>query len=308
MIKGSFKKTISISLSAILLCILTACSGNNGAKASLNNAASNASKFTIVTSFYPMYISTLNIVKDIEGVQVVNMTEPITGCLHDYTLTTKDVKTLENADAFVVNGADMESFMEDVTSQIKDLKIITASEGIELIKGDGEEGDNPHVWVSIEHAITQVKNIEKQLSAIDPDRSEAYKKNADAYVKKLEEERQKMHSVLDNVTQKDIVTFHEAFPYFAREFNLNIVGVVEREPGSEPSAKELADTIKQVKDLGIKALFAEPQYPAKAAETIAADTGAKVYTLDPAVTGPMEADAYIQIMDKNLEVLKEALK
>ena len=113
---------------------------------------------------------------------------------------------------------------------------------------------------------------------------------------------------LDNVKNRDIVTFHEAFPYFAKEFNLNIVGVIEREPGSEPSAKELQETIEQVKKLKVKALFAEPQYPAKAAETIAKETGSKVYTLDPVVTGPMDADAYINIMDSNLKILEEALK
>ena len=117
-----------------------------------------------------------------------------------------------------------------------------------------------------------------------------------------------MHKSLDNVKNRDIVTFHEAFPYFAKEFNLNIVGVVEREPGSEPSARELQETIEQVKKLKVKALFAEPQYPTKAIETISTETGSKVYTLDPVVTGPMDADAYINIMDSNLKILEEALK
>ena len=98
---------------------------------------------------------------------------------------------------------------------------------------------------------------------------------------------------------------------FAKEFNLNIVDVIEREPGTEPSPKELEETIDKVKELKVKALFAEPQYPAKAAEVIAKETGAKVYTLDPAVTGESKADAYddyINTMKKNLDVLKEALQ
>ena len=90
-----------------------------------------------------------------------------------------------------------------------------------------------------------------------------------AYILKLEAQRDKMHKSLDNVKNRDIVTFHEAFPYFAKEFNFNIVGVIEREPGSEPSAKDLQGTIEQVKKLKVKALFAEPQYPTKAVETIA---------------------------------------
>ncbi|WP_242980624.1 metal ABC transporter substrate-binding protein [Clostridium vincentii] len=264
-------------------------------------------KLTIVSSFYPMYISLLNIADGIENVEVKNMTEQTTGCLHDYSVTTENMKTLEDADVFVINGAGMESFMEKVTTEITDLKIVEASEGIELIKGDGEEGDNPHVWVSISENIKQVENMRDQLVEIDPDNGDKYKENADEYIEKLNIQKDKMHEELDNIKNKDIITFHEAFPYFAREFNLNIVGVIEREPGSEPDAKELQETIEKVKELKVKALFAEPQYPAKSAESIATETGTTVYTLDPAVTGTMDKDAYITIMENNLKVLKEAL-
>lgn len=263
---------------------------------------------TIAASFYPMYIFTLNVAKDIPDVRVIDMTKPTTGCLHDYTVTPEDMKNLEGAKYLVINGAGMESFMDKVVQQFPDLKVIESIKGIPLIKGDGDEGDNPHVWVSISNAIQQVRNIGEQLAALDPAHSEAYKKNVDQYVEKLEAQKDKMHQALDGIKNRDIVTFHEAFPYFAQEFKLNIAGVIEREPGSEPNPQELAETINEVKALNVKALFAEPQYSAKAADTIAKETGAKVFTLDPAVTGPMEADAYITIMDSNLKTLVGALK
>jgi zinc transport system substrate-binding protein len=105
-----------------------------------------------------------------------------------------------------------------------------------------------------------------------------------------------------------IVTFHEAFPYFAREFGFSIAGVIEREPGSEPGARELADTITFIRKNPKALLFAEPQYPAKIADVIARETGSRVRMLDPAVTGPSDRDAYIRIMEKNLKVLREAGK
>ena len=83
---------------------------------------------------------------------------------------------------------------------------------------------------------------------------------------------------------------------------------MEHEPGTEPSAKELSDTVELVRELNIQALFTEPQYPAKAAETIARETGSRVYQLDPAVTGDMDADAYLRAMEANMVVLQEALK
>jgi zinc transport system substrate-binding protein len=276
--------------------LVQAKSGNNG--------------LTVVTSFYPMYVQTINVTKDVKGVKVVNMTKPQTGCLHDYQLTPDDLKTIEKAQAFVVNGAGMEAFLEKVIKQMPKLKIVDASRGIALIKGDGEEGDNPHLWVSISNAIKQVKNIGEQLAKIDPANGPQYRKNANAYIKKLQALKEKMHQGLDGVKNRNIITFHEAFPYFAQEFNLKIVAVIEREPGSEPSAQELAETIAIVKKAKVKGLFAEPQYPAKAAQTIARETGIKVSTLDPAVTGDAngDPDTYLKTMEKNLKSLQEALQ
>jgi len=303
-------KLVWVVLFSVLVLVLSGCGANNEVKptVSQNTDTKTESALTIAASFYPMYIFTLNVAKDIPNVNVVSLTKPTTGCLHDYAVTPDDMKNLEGAQILVINGAGMESFMDKVISQIPDLKVIESSQGIPLIQGDGDEGDNPHVWLSVTDAITQVKTIGAQLASLDPTHASKYLENTQAYILKLEALRTKMHQTLDGVQQRNIVTFHEAFPYFAKEFNLNTVGVIEREPGSAPSAKELSETIEQVKSLEIKALFAEPQYPVKAADTIAKETGAKVYTLDPIVTGPMEADAYVNLMESNLITLQEALK
>lgn len=303
-------KLIRLFVILVISSIIFSGCGQN--KVSENPANSNNAKknFTIVTSFYPMYISTINITKGISGVEVINMTKPQTGCLHDYQLTPEDVQKLEKANVFVINGAGMESFLDKVIKQQPQLQIIDASKNIELLKDEAGE-ENPHVWVSISNTILQVKNIAEQLSAVDPEHAATYKSNAEEYVTKLETLRDTMHTDLRNVKTKDIITFHEAFPYFAKEFNLNIAAVIEREPGTEPSPKELEETIEKVKQIHIKALFAEPQYPAKAAQMIAQETGAKVYTLDPAVTGeakPNAYDDYLNVMKKNLNTLKEALQ
>ena len=295
-------------LSLLLLVLSVALVGCGGTDKSAEKKT--AEPFRIVTSFYPMYIATINITDGVDGVEVYNMTKPQTGCLHDYQLMTEDMKTLEKADAFVINGAGMEDFMDKVTEQQKKLKVIDASRGIELIHDD-EEGDNPHVWLSVTDAITQVRNIADQLKEADPAHAAAYEKNAVAYIEKLSSLKSEMHAALDNVPHKDIVTFHEAFPYFAKEFNLNIIGVVEREPGTEPTPTELQETIEQVNALPTKVLFTEPQYSPAAAETIARETGAKIYTLDPVVTGeatPAAKNAYIDTMKKNMKTLQEALK
>ena len=287
----------------------------------------------LLTSFYPMYIMASNVADGVPGLKVINMTKPQTGCLHDYQLTPQDMQLLSKAWGMIINGGGMETFLNKAMRLQPRLRLIDASRGIELIKNDHKhenndiehhhedadhhhediehhhEGEfNPHVWVSVSGAIDQVKNIRDRLIALDSINKPIYRKNSDAYITKLEALKAKMHAGLADISSRNIITFHEAFLYFAREFNLNIVAVIQREPGSEPSTGELAETIKIVKKHKVKVLFAEPQYPAKAAETIARETGSKFYVLDPAVTGEMTSDAYIQIMERNLSVLQKALR
>lgn len=268
---------------------------------------SRSSDFTIVASFYPVYIVAKNLTKGIEGVSLVNMTPPMTGCLHDYNVTADDMKHLERANLFLVNGAGMESFMEKVCARFPSLKTAELAGGISLIR-DATGTANPHIWVNPGNMIRMVHNCADQLSSNDPAHQRQYRENEQSYTQKLSALNALMQKEMQPFRGQKIVTFHEAFPYFAAEYGLVIAAVVEREPGSEPSAKELAATIDLVKKSGIKYLFAEPQYPSSAADAVARETGANVYFLDPAVTGPDSEDAYIDILKKNLEVLKTAFR
>lgn len=261
---------------------------------------------TITTSFYPIYIMALNIVQDVQGVELINIASPDTGCLHDIQLSPADLKLLEKSDIFIINGLGMESYLTEVIERFPSLQVVDSSKTLGLDSADPDI--NAHTWVSITLAIEQVKSIGEQLGVLDLQNKEQYMKNTDQYVAKLQTLRDKMHQEMDGIRNRDIITFHEAFPYFAQEFNLNIRAVIQREPGSEPSAKELADTIQLIRQDQVKAIFVEPQYPDSTAQAIARETGVKVYTLDPVVTGPLTPDAYIQAMEKNLAVLLEALK
>lgn len=279
-------------------------------------------RLRLVASFYPMYIMLMNITDGIDGVEISSMAGQQTGCLHDFQMQTSDMKKVELADAFIVNGAGMESFLDKVVSELPALTVIDASEGISLlVAGDEEEEEhsaedghdhdhgefNPHLWVSITNCIQQVDTIAKGLMKLDPEAAPQYRANADAYILKLSALRERMHAALDQAPNKEIITFHEAFPYFAKEFGLQVVAVINREPDSEPNARELAETIRLVRDTGVKALFVEPQYPKTAADIVSNETNASVYVLDPAVSGEEEKDAYLDAMERNLQVLEQAL-
>ncbi|MDF1493389.1 metal ABC transporter substrate-binding protein [Caproiciproducens sp. CPB-2] len=291
------KRAAAVILAAAILLFSAGCAGRTTQNV----------RFRVVTSFYPLYIMALNITDGVPGVQVDNMAGQQAGCLHDYQLQSKDMKNIEQADVFVMNGAGMESFMAKVTSQLPNLRVVDSSEGISLLTDESGE-KNPHIWVSISNCIRQVSNIEKGLAQADPQNAEAYRKNAQDYMAELSVLRDKMHSELSRIANRDIITFHEAFPYFAEEFDLNIVSVVNREPDSQPSARELAETIRLIRGSGVKAVFAEPQYPKSAANIVANESGVKVYSLDPAVAGENSKNAYLDAMESNLKTLEEALK
>jgi zinc transport system substrate-binding protein len=260
----------------------------------------------VVTSFYPVYVATLNVSAGVPGVEVHNLTSPHIGCLHDYQLTAGDVRQLADADLLLANGAGMETFLGKVKEQSPSLRVVEVSEGIPLMDG------NPHVWVSFEGASRQVDNIAEALALASPEKADTFRANAETYKAALAALDEKMKSSLAPYAGTPIVTFHEAFPYFARDFKLDLVGVIAREPGTEPSARELADTISLVRERKVKVLFAEPQFPDKSAQVISRETGAKVYELDPVVTGPTEPSeargAFLRTMEKNLGVLQEALR
>jgi zinc transport system substrate-binding protein len=294
------KKLVPILL--LFLILITGCN-NNG-------QAIDENKLNIVTSFYPIYIATANIVDGIEDVELTNLASPTIGCLHDYQLTTKDMVTLETADVFIINGAGMEAFLDKVVTNYNNLNIINASEGIETIKNaeNAETALNAHVWVSITNHIKQVENIRDKMIELDQKNADKYMQNAEDYINRLNDLKVEMHNGLDNIENKDIVTFHEAFNYFANEFGLNIIAVIESEPGVEPSAGELAIIIEKIRNSNAKAIFVEPQYSKTSSDVIARELGIKIYTLDPVVTGDLNKNSYIDIMRSNLDNLIEALK
>jgi zinc transport system substrate-binding protein len=267
--------------------------------------AGAAAARTIVTTFYPIQIAVLNVTAGVEGIQVVNLAAPATGCLHDYQLTPRDRAILSRADRVVANGAGMESFLDSLVRLRPEARIIDASAGIDLLVSGGVT--NSHVWLSPSRHIRQIQSIAAGLAAWDPAHAGLYQANASRYESELKTLKAEMARELGELKTRDIITFHEAFPYFADEFGLKVVGVIEREPGAEPSAGELAVLIRQVRASGVKALFVEPQYPAKSAETIARETGAGLYRLDPVVSGPVSTRAYLDLMRLNLLQLRRAL-
>lgn len=280
-----------------------------------------AEEITVAATFYPVYILAENVLLGVEGVTLTSMTPPGTGCLHDYQLLTSDMRTLAKSQALLINGAGMESFLPDVLSQFPALPVIDCSQGVELLAEDHEEEEeeeeghdhhdhgeyNAHIWLAPKNAVRMVENLRDGLSALLPEQAERITANAAAYIDRLTALDAELAEALADLPRRQIVTFHEAFPYFAQAYGLEVVAVVTVEPDEPVSPRMLKQVIDQVRAAGNPPLFAEPQYESTALRTVAQETGAPVYELDPLVTGDGSLTAYEDVMRKNLAVLLEAL-
>lgn len=275
---------------------------------------------TVVTSFYPVWIMTLNLTSGLEDhVTVRNLAAPSFGCLHDYQLQPADMKALAAADAFLINGAGMEAFLPEITRSLPDLPVIEASEGIELLENGSaveileaeEEGEtNSHIWLDPLRAVRMAENLAAGLIRILPGDEAAITANLSDYRTRLEALDSKLRQGLKDLPRKDIITFHEAFPYFAAAYGLNVVAVVNKEPGEVLTPAQLGELVREIRVLGNPPLFVEPQYTDLSAKTLSAETGAPVYSLDPIVTGPesdVPLDYYETVMLRNMDTLITAL-
>ena len=263
----------------------------------------------VLTSFLPMYLFTRNVVGDAPGVGVEMMLPPSLGCPHDYSLSPGDMRKIAGADLFLANGLGMEEFLgAPVRRANSAIRVVeTASSLVPLRAGGGHGDANPHTWVSPRNAIVQVRAIEKALSAASPENRPVFRRNADAYVGRLESLVREFDEAAGRFRRRNIVTFHNVFDYLARDLGLTVVGYIEGTPGQEPSAGEMRDLIRAIREKGAAAVFAEPQYPERLAAMVAAEAGVPVLVLDPVSTGSTALTTYEEVMRENLRTLAEAL-
>ena len=343
----------------MFLCILIVCTlavmayehtaGKTGVAGEMSDASDSAKNtdeaddmLTVVTSFYPMYIATLNIVDGVEGVRLENLSEPQTGCLHDFQLTPEDMKLLSTADVFVINGGGIESFMSDVAKAYPKLDVVEACEDVVLLSDDESDSDhdhdhdadteldsdhdhdheadtesdsdhehdhgdeNAHAWMSVPRYRTMVKTIAFHLAQKDEAHAEEYYANAEKYdakLAKLEKEQDSLKSLTDG---QNIVIFHEAYAYVADDFSMNACYLLDLDEERSVSAGEIKQVISAIKDDGVSVILAEELYGKSMGDTVSRETDVHVVYIDPLNRGEYDKDSYLDGMEHNIELIKEA--
>ena len=259
---------------------------------------------TILTSFYPMYIITENITEGAQNIELVNMADVNVGCLHDYTLTTEDMKKIENADIFIMNGLGMENFIEKALETNNNMDIIDSSKEIENVIQEDEE-INSHIWTNLENYIIQVKNISTGLIDQDPENTEIYKSNTDRYINELESLKEEYEKSLENLNGTKAISLNEAFEYLGQELGIDMTTIHTDHEESTMSAEMLSSIIDQVKNENINMIIVDKDDNKSNAETIVNETGAQIYELNSGLRGSMDKNAYIEQVKENMQTLAQ---
>ena len=299
-------------------------------------------EFLLVTSFYPMYVLAENLINGIDGMNVSNLTENQTGCLHDYQLTPRDMKLLSGADAFLINGAGMELFVEKIIENYSELPMIDASYGISLLQGvehtHGEEAsaeeehnheeeytteqehnhghnhetehlhaENGHVWMDVERYRQQLFAVKDKLQELVPEAAEALENAAVTYDVSLQALLEEVKALHRGTEGMPVVIFHEAFAYLADSLGMEVLHALSLDEETVPSAGEIAEVMEEINHHGGALLLIEPDY-AEYADKIVAETEARVVYLNPLTTGDGSPNSYVTGMQSNLEAIRGVLE
>ena len=270
------------------------------------NKTEETDKLTVVTSFYPVYLLAQEIVQGAEGIRLENMAQPQTGCLHDYELSISDMKLLETADIFIINGGGMESFLEQALERYPELTVVEEAEAHEHEQEHEHEG-NSHIWLSPVRAAQQAENIAAALSEMDQADAAVFAENAARFKEETDALLQEAAQLnLPEGTEAEV--FHEGFAYFAELFGMEIASGIFVDEYQVPSAKELTEAADEAREHKIQFFLTAADDGRIYAETLAQETGETITLLDPLTTAAEGNPSYTERMRRNIQAVAQHWK
>jgi len=319
------KKFIGIGLGILMVMMMVlGCAKKENSSA---NGSAEGKKLSIVTTIFPAYDWVKQVVGDNKNVDITFLIDKGVD-LHSYQASAADIAKITDSDLFVFVGGESDGWAEDIVKENPNLKYISmvdsigkAALGEELVEGmqkeEGEEEEecaiDEHVWLSLENAKTIVGAIEAKLEEIDPDNKGNYEKNANDYIAKLDALDKEYKDTLSNIQDKTILV-GDRFPfrYLVNEYGIKYYAAFKGcDAGSEASFETVKFLANKMDELKLSKIFIIDGSKGDLAKTIVDNTkdkNAKILVLDSMQSTKSSDNAnYIDVMKKNLEVLKEAL-
>lgn len=283
----------------------------------------SSEKIKVITSFYPLYDFAQKVGGD--KVEVENIIEG--GEAHGYEPSAKDIIRIQESDVFIINGAGFEGWVPKTLNSVKNdkLKVVDTSEGIELHDAHDHEGHDhdheghdhdhgdfdPHIWMNPMNAYQQMKNIKDAFVAVDPENKTYYEDNFKHYGAQFEALDNDFKTQLSNVPNKEVVVDHTAYGYMLEPYGIEQVAIAGSLLSSEPTAKQVDESIQYIKNQQIKTIYMESLSNDKLLNTISKETGVKILKLNTLENlSKQDLDAgndYFKVMNENLESLVEGL-
>ena len=238
---------------------------------------------------------------------------------HDFEPSPADIEAIRDADVVIQNGVGLEKWLKPtIDSAVPRGQIVDASKGVKVRAGTGveeKEGD-PHIWFALGNAKIMVANVTKALVAADPPGASTYEANRDAYDTQLDALDREIASELSALTNRKLVTNHDAFGYYVDRYRLQFVGSVipSFDTQAELSSRDISDLVAKIRSEGVKAVFSEASLPPKTAAAIASQAGVKIVQGDDALFGDSlgppgsDGDTYLKMQRHNTKVIVENLR
>jgi ABC-type Zn uptake system ZnuABC Zn-binding protein ZnuA len=249
-----------------------------------------------------------------ERVSVTSLVPPGAD-VHTYQATPDDLRAASDAQLIVMNGLELDDWLEEtLVSASSDAPVLKLAEdlaGVELLPGQEPGEENPHLWMDVANAGLYVERIAEALTDADPEHAADIDASASAYAATLAELDRWVRDQIGTIPagNRKLVMFHDALPYFARAYGLEVVGVAVEAPGQDPSAGEIAALIDAIRESGVKAIFSENQFPTALVDQIARETGASVIAdLYDDSLGDPPVTSYEAVIRWDVEKLVEALR
>lgn len=263
----------------------------------------DSGKMTVYTSFYGMYDFAKTIAGDCAEVDVLM---PSGVEVHDWEPSASDMIALGEADVFVYSSAEMEAWAEEVcrNAENENMSIVVASEGVTELSEDSGHTD-PHVWLNPKNAIIQLGNITDAFCEKDPENEEYYRANFENARTRLTELDNEYAEAVAEFSDSEIIITHGAFAYLCDAYGLSQRMLEGLNGESDPSAASMRELIDYMRENDKKTIFYISAEGEGAAASVAAETGAELYPLDPFENGT--GKSYCEVMKENLEILKKAL-
>lgn len=306
-------------LSILVLSGTTGCNSSNlSSPSQAQKTTAQSEQLEVVTTFLPMYWFT----KAVAGEEAkVDILVPPGTEVHEYQATPANVSAIAQADILVKNGLGLEEFLDDTVKNAgnSQLKQIDASKGIRALEPispvvntaqsaqNKQEAGNPHVWLDPVLAKVQVANIRDGLIAAAPKNKATYLTNATAYIQQLDALDKEFKQRLQQYPNCTFVTFHDAYPYLAKRYQLGQVAVVEI-PEDQLSPQDVQKALAAVKQYKVKALFGEPGVDNKLLKSLSQDLNLTLRPLDSLENGSTDPQHYFTAMKANLQTLESACR